>query len=325
MAKKASKASAKKKPAKKAASKKTAAKATKRATKAVAKKPVKKTVKSSARSAAAVEDLITKNALKRISTTPDKRLRQLLESLVKHIHAFARETAITPEEWFKGIMFLTAVGQKCDKERQEFILLSDTLGLSMMLDAINHRDEASNVTESSVIGPFYRPGSPIYPNGASIYENTEGDPVKIAGKVSAPNGKPIKGALVDVWQTAPNGLYYSQDSGQKEFNLCGRFYTEEDGSYNFTTLMPHSYPIPVDGPVGEMLRASKRNHYRPAHIHFRVNAPGFREVVTEFYTKGDDFLDLDPVLGVKKSLIIEYQKAGNGYKLDQDFVLQPVK
>ncbi len=310
-----------KKTARKPSSKKTV----KRPVKAAAKKAVKTAAKVSVRSNAAVEDAITKMALKRVSTTPNKRLRTLLESLVKHIHAFARETALTPEEWFAGIQFLTAAGQKCDKERQEFILLSDTLGLSMILDAINHRDEAANVTESSVIGPFYRPGSPIYPNGSAIYADTEGDAVTVSGKVMSPSGKPIKGALVDVWQTAPNGLYYSQDSTQKEFNLCGRFYTEADGSYSFITLMPHSYPIPVDGPVGEMLRASKRNHFRPAHMHFRVSAPGHREVITEFYTKGDKFLDHDPVLGVKKSLMIEYKKAGSGYKLDRDFVLQTGK
>ena len=311
--------------AKKAKARKPAPKrAAKRPVKA-AKKAAKKATKITARSSAAVEDRITKEALKRVSTTPNKRLRTLLESLVKHIHAFARETAITPEEWFAGIQFLTATGQKCDKERQEFILLSDTLGLSMMLDAINHRDEATNVTESSVIGPFYRPGSPIYPNGSAIYSDTEGEPVTVSGTIKSPSGKPIQGALVDVWQTAPNGLYYSQDASQKEYNLCGRFYTEADGSYKFVTLMPHSYPIPVDGPVGEMLRASKRSHYRPAHVHFRVTAPGHREVVTEFYTKGDKFLDLDPVLGVKKSLIIEYKKGASGYRLDQDFVLQPVK
>ncbi|HEY1721183.1 MAG TPA: dioxygenase [Magnetospirillaceae bacterium] len=321
------------KKARKPAAKKSAKRPAKMTAKAAAKKVVKKAVaksakkpvKVAARSNVAIEDRITKEALKRVSATSDRRLRTLLQSLIKHVHAFARETALTPEEWFAGIQFLTATGQKCDQERQEFILLSDTLGLSMMLDAINHRDEAHNVTESSVIGPFYRAGSPIYPNGSAIYSNTEGEPVTVSGTVSSPSGKPVQGAVVDVWQTAPNGLYYSQDANQKEYNLCGRFHTEADGSYKFITLMPHSYPIPVDGPVGDMLRASKRDHYRPAHLHFRVSAPGHREVITEFYTKGDKFLNHDPVLGVKKSLIIEYKKGAKGYTLDRDFVLQTVK
>jgi len=268
------------------------------------------------------ENLITRQALERVAKTPDPRLKAILESLIRHLHAFARETAITPEEWMAGIQFLTAVGQKCDQERQEFILLSDTLGLSMMVDAINHRDEAAAVTESSVLGPFYRAGAPIYRNGSAIYADTPGDPVIVSGAVSSSaSGQPIKGALVDVWQTAPNGLYYSQDPRQKEYNLCGRFYTEADGGYRFTTLLPHSYPIPTDGPVGAMLRASNRNHFRPAHIHFRVSAPGHREVVTELYTRGDEFLETDPVLGVKDSLVVDYVKSADGYTLQRDFVL----
>lgn len=272
------------------------------------------------------EKLITQNMIGRLGKTSDPRLKTIMESLVRHVHAFARETAITPDEWMAGIQFLTAVGQKCDKERQEFILLSDTLGLSMMVDAINHRDEAEAVTASSVIGPFYRAGSPVYKNGDAIYTDTPGDPVTVSGTVlSSASGKPIKGALVDVWQTAPNGLYYSQDPEQKEFNLCGRFHTEADGSYRFVTLLPHSYPIPVDGPVGDMLRATKRDHFRPAHIHFWVTAPGHREVVTEFYSRGDKYLDQDPVLGVKELLIVDYEKNGNGYTLKRDFVLQAGK
>ncbi len=300
--------------------------APKRLVKRPAKAIARKAARPAARSRASIEDAITQAALKRVATTPDKRLRTLLESLTKHIHAFARETAITPAEWMAGIQFLTRVGQKCDKERQEFILLSDTLGLSMMVDAINHRDEAKAVTESSVLGPFYREGAPIYPNGAAIYTETAGEPVTVRGVVrSAATGKPIRAALVDVWQTAPNGLYYSQDPQQAEYNLCGRFYTAADGSYEFITLKPHSYPIPTDGPVGEMLRASRRNHFRPAHIHFRVSAPGHREVVTEFYTRGDEFLEKDPVLGVKDSLIVDYVKSGGGYTLEQDFVLHAAK
>jgi catechol 1,2-dioxygenase len=200
--------------------------------------------------------------------------------------------------------------------------LSDTLGVSMLVDAINHRGQAEGVTESSVLGPFYRPGAPEYPNGAAIYKITEGEPVTVSGKVRSSNGKPIARALVDVWQTAPNGFYYSQDPQQLEYNLTGRFHTEADGTYRLVTLRPHSYPIPSDGPVGDMLKATRRNIYRPAHIHFRVSAPGHREVVTELYTRGDPYIASDPVFGVKDALEVDYVKGSDGYRLEYDFDLQ---
>lgn len=270
------------------------------------------------------DQIITDESIRRLKDTPDSRLREVMTLLMYHLHAFVRDVKPTQAEWLAAIQFLTAIGQKCDKERQEFILLSDTLGVSMLVDAINHRDQARGATESSVLGPFYREGAPVYPNGAAIYKNTAGDPVTVRGTVRSSTGKPIAGALVDVWQTAPNGFYYSQDPEQAEFNLTGRFYTEADGTYRFVTLRPHSYPIPTDGPVGDMLRATKRYIYRPAHIHFRVSAPGHREIITELYTRGDPFIDSDPVFGVKEELEVDYAKEPEGYRLDYDFVLQAI-
>jgi catechol 1,2-dioxygenase len=266
---------------------------------------------------------ITDESIRRLKDTTDPRLREILTLLIRHLHAFVREVKPTQDEWFAAIQFLTAVGHKSDQERQEFILLSDTLGVSMLVDSINHRGQAAGVTESSVLGPFYRAGAPLYPNGAAIFKDTTGDPVTVGGTVRSSSGKPIAGALVDVWQTAPNGFYYSQDPDQSEFNLTGRFHTETDGSYRFITLRPHSYPIPTDGPVGDMLRATRRNIYRPAHIHFRVSAPGHREVVTELYTRGDPYIASDPVFGVKQNLEVDYVEEPTGFRLDYDFTLQP--
>jgi catechol 1,2-dioxygenase len=270
------------------------------------------------------DQMITDESIRRLKDTPDPRLREIMSLLIRHLHAFVRDVKPTQAEWLAAIQFLTAIGQKCDQERQEFILLSDTLGVSMLVDAINHRGQADGVTESSVLGPFYRAGAPEFPNGAAIYQNTEGEPVTVRGKVRSSTGKPIAGALVDVWQTAPNGFYYSQDPSQAEFNLTGRFRTESDGSYRFISLRPHSYPIPSDGPVGDMLKATRRNIYRPAHIHFRVSAPGHREIVTELYTRGDPYIDSDPVFGVKETLEVTYVPGPNGTQLEYDFDLQAI-
>jgi len=268
------------------------------------------------------DNTITEESIARLRNTPDPRLRAIMASLISHLHAFVRDVEPTPEEWLKAILFLTAVGQKCDLQRQEFILLSDTLGVSMLVDSINHQGATEEVTESSVLGPFYRPGAPLYKNGDAIYSDTEGEPVTVSGKVFSPDGKPLAKALVDVWQTAPNGLYFSQDGKQKEFNLTGRFHTDADGSYRFVTLLPHSYPIPSDGPVGDMLKATKRNIFRPAHIHFKVSAPGHREIITELYTRDDKFLESDPVFGVKESLKVDYKRTPKGLSLAYDFTLQ---
>jgi protocatechuate 3,4-dioxygenase beta subunit len=264
---------------------------------------------------------ITEAALASLADTPDPRLRAILASLVRHLHGVVREVRPTPEEWLAAIQFLTATGQTCDAERQEFILLSDTLGVSMLVDAVNHPGATEEVTESSVLGPFYRAGAPLRENGDAIFADPEGEPVVVNGKVASSDGAPIGGALVEVWQTAPNGLYCSQDPGQPEFNLCGQFRTAPDGGFLFRTLVPRSYPIPADGPVGAMLRATQRSIYRPAHIHFKISATGHEELVTELYSRGDEFLRRDPVFGVKDSLVVDYERTKDGLRLDHDFVL----
>ncbi len=264
---------------------------------------------------------LTDAVLARLSECNDPRLKQVMSSLIKHLHAFVREIEPTPQEWMAGIQFLTATGQKCDAVRQEYILLSDTLGVSMLMDAINNRKPAG-ATESSVLGPFYVEGAPDHDNGADLAPG-EGPGVTVSGHVRGIDGKPLANAVLDVWQTAPNGLYHMQDTQAEEFHLCGKVHTASDGSYRLRTLKPVSYPVPVDGPVGQLLEKLGRHPYRPAHIHFIVSAPGYKPVVTQIYTEGDEYLESDDVFGVKHSLVVDYQRDGDEWKVAYDFVLEP--
>jgi catechol 1,2-dioxygenase len=226
---------------------------------------------------------------------------------VRHLHDFVREVELTEAEWFEGIKFLTATGQKCDDQRQEFILLSDTLGISMLVDAINHR-MPSGATESTVLGPFYRAGAPEIEMGGTIAQTDTGDPAYVSGRVTSPDGKPIAGALLDIWQTAPNGLYETQDENQPDYNLRGQLHTDKDGRYAFRTVIPVSYPVPTDGPVGRMLKAMGRHPMRPAHIHFVITAPGYERLATHLFAEGDQYLDSDAVFGVKNSLVVKFEE-----------------
>lgn len=264
---------------------------------------------------------LTDAVLARLSECDDPRLKQVMTSLIRHLHAFVREIEPTPQEWMAGIQFLTATGQKCDAVRQEYILLSDTLGVSMLMDAINNRKPVG-ATESSVLGPFYVEGAPEHDNGADLAPG-EGPGVVVSGRVLGTDGKPLANAVLDVWQTAPNGLYHMQDQQADEFHLCGKVRTASDGSYSLRTLKPVSYAVPVDGPVGSLLTRLGRHPYRPAHIHFIVSAPGYKPVVTQVYTEGDDYLESDAVFGVKNSLVVDYQRDGDEWKVACDFVLEP--
>ena len=269
---------------------------------------------------------LTDEVLEAYAGTPDPRLRELLAALIRHLHAFAMETALTPQEWMAGIEFLTAVGQKCDPQRQEFILLSDVLGLSSLVETLNAADGA---TEPTVLGPFYLPGAPRRELGEQIGRAEDGDPALIRGRVTDPAGRPISGATLDVWQGNSNGLYDIQDPGQPEFNLRGVFTTGADGKYSFRTIRPVSYPVPIDGPVGEVFRASGRHNWRAAHVHAIVSAAGYRPVTTHIFDSANEYLDSDAVFGVRDSLIQEFRAAGPGdpddvtYVVDVDFALAP--
>ena len=218
------------------------------------------------------------------SKTDDPRFRQIINSLIKHLHAFVKDVELTEEEWFKAIMFLTRTGQTCDDKRQEFILLSDVLGVSMLVDAINH-PKSGKGTESTVLGPFYVSGAPEYETGASIVKQQYADELTLVqGKVTDPDGAPIAGAKLDVWQTAANGYYDVQDPTMPENNMRGIFTTDAEGNFTFVTEKPLSYSVPTDGPVGDLLRTSSRHGMRPAHIHFVVSADGFEALTTHVFS-----------------------------------------
>jgi hydroxyquinol 1,2-dioxygenase len=251
------------------------------------------------------EDNITQIAIERLEGVDDARFKEIMSKLIQHLHDFVRDAEITMAEWKVAIDFLTATGQKCDDKRQEFILLSDTLGVSMLVDAITNRKEPGS-TESSVLGPFYRENAPFFEHGSDISGPVEGEAALIRGHVLSQDGAPIEGAVLDVWQAAPSGLYEEQDPDQPDMNLRGRFRSAADGSFWFKTVKPAGYPIPVDGPVGDMLRKMGRHNMRPAHLHFIVSADGHAPVTTELYTRGDAYLETDTVFGVKDSLVVDY-------------------
>jgi hydroxyquinol 1,2-dioxygenase len=256
---------------------------------------------------------LTEAVLARIGSGTPPRLREVMESLVRHLHAFVREVELTPAEWLEGIRFLTRTGQMCDDKRQEFILLSDTLGVSMLVDAIANRTTGGS-TESSVLGPFWREGAPFQPDGGDIADGVEGPGLAVEVCVADESGRPIDGAEVDVWHTSPEGLYDTQIGDGGEHRMRGRFRTGPDGIVRFTSVMPRSYPIPDDGPVGGMLRALGRHPMRPAHVHFRLSASGYRDLVTQVFVDGDEYLDSDAVFGVKNSLVAPYEREEGSHR-----------
>ena len=253
------------------------------------------------------------------------RLAEVMGCLVKHLHAFAKEVDLTQEEWEFGIDFLTRTGQLCSGERQEFILLSDTLGFSMLVDAINNRRPAG-ATESTVFGPFHVDGAPVRQMGESICLDGKGEQCLFEGRVLDLEGRPITGAKLDVWSDNADGFYdVQQPEQQPQWNNRGIFITGEDGAYSFVGIKPVSYPIPDDGPVGKMLDALGRHPFRPAHMHFLVTAPGYRKLVTHTFVDGDSYLSSDAVFGVKQSLLASFERIdGEGtWRSRFDFVLAP--
>jgi len=254
----------------------------------------------------AAEQLISEHAADSFNDAPNPRFKQIMQSLVRHLHAFVSDVELTEQEWFEGIQFLTDTGHTCDGAvRQEFILLSDTLGVSMLVDAINHRHSAT-ATETTVFGPFYIDGMPDREFGENM-AFTPGETALVRGRVVDVNGKALAGAVLDVWQTAENGMYSGQDTAQPFGNLRGRYRTDADGCFAIRTIVPVAYPIPTDGPVGRMLDAANRHAWRPAHLHFMIDVPGYRKLVTHLFNHDDPYLESDAVFGVKQSLQVIYE------------------
>lgn len=250
------------------------------------------------------EERSAEAVLERHAHLDDARSKQLADAAIRHLHAFVKEVELTPDEWARAIAFLTAVGQMCDERRQEFVLLSDTLGVSMLVDAIANR-KRGDATESTVLGPFHVKGAPLIEHGGALTACGDDDtPMIITGRVLDTSGAPIAGAVLDVWQTDASGEYDLQKPGDA-LDCRGRVQTDEAGAFWFRSVRPVSYPIPDDGPVGRMLRALDRHPYRPAHIHFIVSAGGHVPVTTHLFMAGDPYLDSDTVFGVKESLVVE--------------------
>lgn len=272
------------------------------------------------------EDRLTDEVVARLAATPDPRLREVMQALVRHLHAFAKEVRLTDEEWLAGIRFLTETGHLCDDVRQEFILLSDTLGFSSLVDLINHSDSDAMATEPTIVGPFYVVESPWRENGESMVEFDDGgEPTILRGVVRGPDGDPIVGAVVDVWQNAATGFYaVQQPDVQPPTNLRGRYRTDGEGRYEVRTVRPVPYPIPNDGPVGRLLRDTGRHEWRAAHIHLKAWAPGFQPLTTHVFDRQSDYLESDTVFGVKDSLVADFVPGDDGLLVCvHDIVLAP--
>lgn len=254
------------------------------------------------------ETSITQAVVHSFDGAADPRTREVVAAMVRHLHAFAREVKLTPEEWQRGIAFLHDAGKISTDARSEFVLLSDVTGLSSLVDLLT---SASGATERSALGPFHAEGSPLLEVGGDLKKNNDGEPMLVRGRVLDAAGQPVPHAQLDFWQAAINGKYWQQDPEQSPDNLRFRMITGDDGNYAFTTVRPAPYTVPYDGPVGELLRAGGRHAWRPAHFHFIVSASGFRSLTTEVFFSDDRYIDEDAVFGVRESLQVTPQSSQN--------------
>jgi len=279
------------------------------------------------------EESITKIAQERWATAHSPRLREVLVALIQHLHDFAREVHLTEEEWFTAMNYLMETGQMSDERRNEFILLSDIMGLSMLTVQMNHRLDP-RATPNTVLGPFYQDGSPELPNGGDMGQGVEGEPLYITGTVRGLDGEPVGGAKLDLWQADEQGLYEVQLEGRQEPYLRAVYHTKSDGSFCVKTVSALGYPIPMDGTAGRLINHTDVSYYRPAHVHFIIEAPGYKRLVTHIFRKDAPYLETDVVYGVKKELIVEFKQHQSGQTPDgssstspfttvhYDFVLQ---
>jgi hydroxyquinol 1,2-dioxygenase len=281
------------------------------------------------------EENITDLAVERWGTAHDPRLAEIMSALVRHVHEFAREVDLSEEEWMAAIQWLTATGQACDDKRQEFILASDVLGLSMLVVQLNHRFEGA-ATPATVLGPFHIPGSPSMPFGGDMSDGLPGRPLYITGRVTGLDGEPVANAVLDVWQADEEGMYESQIPEIDEARLRATYSTREDGSYCVRTIAPKGYSIPRDGPVGDLIGRTDISHFRPAHVHFLLDVAGYERLITHLFEAGAPYLENDVVFGAKEGLVVAFEEHPPGPAPDggesaepflvahYDFVLQPL-
>jgi hydroxyquinol 1,2-dioxygenase len=278
---------------------------------------------------------ITQAVIERLSQSEDPRFKRVMTSLITHLHDFVRDVQLTEAEWIGAIQFLTDVGQTCTEKRQEFILLSDTLGVSVLVITLNHPADGGSA-ESTVLGPFYWEGAPDLPLGSNLAEGVKGEPTFYSGRVLSAQGQPLENALLDIWSGDGDGDYDMQIPGETGMKARGRIRTDAEGRYRFRSIRPTFYPVPTDGPVGRMLRKMGRHPNRPGHIHMIVSAQGYRPVTTHLFVAGSQYLDSDAVFGMKESLVAQFDRhlpgVGPGgeqvavpyYTVNYDFRLRPV-
>jgi catechol 1,2-dioxygenase len=271
------------------------------------------------------QDDVTQAVLAEMHRTPEARTRELLASLVKHLHAFVRETRMTEREFQAAIGHINAIGQKTTPSHNEAMLIAGALGVSNLICLINNGLKGTRPTQANNLGPFFREGAPHLENGASLLRSpTPGPKLSFKGWVKDVDGKPVQGAVVDVWHSSPVGLYENQDPAQAEMNLRGKFTTAADGSFSFVSVKPAGYPVPTDGPNGALLAAQKRHNMRPAHVHFLVHKPGYKTIASQVYDPADPHLETDSQFGVTRALIGDYVKSGKDeYTLEFTFVIEP--
>ena len=267
---------------------------------------------------------ITESVLERLANTPDPRLKEIMLSLVRHLHGFAREVQLTEAEWLKGIEFLTQTGHITNAQRQEFILLSDVLGLSMLTVVMNN-DKPDACTQATVLGPFHVEDAPHYKLGDDVANGAKGQPCQVQGSVKGVQGEAVAHARIEVWQSDEKGLYDVQYANRSQHQARGILTADAQGRFHFQSILAMPYPIPHDGPVGQLLEATARHPWRPAHLHFKIDAPGYETLITHVFRKDDPYLASDAVFGVRESLVTDWlQLADGSYQLDFDFVLNPV-
>jgi protocatechuate 3,4-dioxygenase beta subunit len=276
---------------------------------------------------------VTDAVIAAFSRTEDARLREILLSLVRHLHGFVREVRLTEREFQQAAGIIAAMGQKTTPSHNEVVLMAGSLGVSPLVCLLNNGNNGQTETQASMMGPFWRDDQPMSASGDTLVRSpTPGPEMVVHASLSDAEGRPVAGAEVDIWHSSPEGLYENQDPSQAEMNLRGRFVTDETGRFHFRSVKPAGYPIPIDGPVGELVRATRRHHYRPAHLHFMIYKPGFKTMISQIYVPDDEHIDSDVQFGVTRALLGDYVRhdepsaelgfAAPWYSLDQHFVLE---